>query len=100
MSLHTDPTHDPALRSWVASANGASSDFPVQNLPYGCFRRAGSAAPWRIGIAIGDQVLDLAAARGCSGWPAALAAPLEPRRRCPSNSTRRLAADRRDARAR
>ena len=33
MSLHTDPTHDPALRSWVASANGASSDFPVQNLP-------------------------------------------------------------------
>lgn len=76
MSLHTDPTHDPALRSWVASANQADTDFPVQNLPYGRFRRAGTSEPWRIGIAIGDQVLDLAAARGRSDWPSALAAPL------------------------
>ena len=80
MSLHTDPTHDPALRSWVASANSGSTDFPLQNLPYGRFRRAGPAGadqPWRIGIAIGDQILDLAAARGCTDWPAALAAPLD-----------------------
>lgn len=52
-------THDPARRSWVASAN-AGSDFPVQNLPFGRFRRGGDAA--RCGIAIGDQILDLGAA--------------------------------------
>lgn len=76
MSLNTDPTHDAALLSWVASANQADTDFPVQNLPYGRFRRAGSTEPWRIGIAIGDQVLDLAAARGRTDWPAALAPQL------------------------
>ena len=37
-----DRTHDPALRSWVESANRADTDFPLQNLPYGRFRRAGS----------------------------------------------------------
>jgi fumarylacetoacetase len=51
-------THDPALRSWVASANDPGSDFPIQNLPYGVFRRAGSAEPWRVGVAIGDMILD------------------------------------------
>ena len=61
MSLQLDQTHDPALRSWVASANAPGTDFPLQNLPYGRFRRAGSAQPWRIGVAIGDQILDLAA---------------------------------------
>ena len=33
-----DATHDPALRSWVGSANAADADFPVQNLPLGRFR--------------------------------------------------------------
>ena len=56
----TDETHDPALQSWVASANTAGTDFPIQNLPYGRYRRAGET-DWRIGVAIGDQVLDLAA---------------------------------------
>ena len=55
-------THDPALRSWVASANTATTDFPIQNLPFGRFRRTGSGEGLRIGIAIGDQVLDLKAA--------------------------------------
>ncbi|KQP02068.1 fumarylacetoacetase [Pseudorhodoferax sp. Leaf265] len=55
-------THDPQLRSWVASANQAGCDFPIQNLPFGRFRPAGSAEPFRIGVAIGDQVLDLKAA--------------------------------------
>jgi len=55
----TDATHDPALTSWVASAAG-HPDFPVQNLPLGIFAPAG-AAP-RAGVAIGDRVLDLAAA--------------------------------------
>jgi fumarylacetoacetase len=57
-----DATHDPALRSWVASANDPATDFPIQNLPFGRFRRAGSDGGPRIGVAIGDQVLDLAAA--------------------------------------
>jgi fumarylacetoacetase len=56
-----DPTHDPELRSWVASANRPGCDFPIQNLPFGRFRRAGCAEAWRIGVAIGDQVLDLKA---------------------------------------
>ncbi len=57
-----DATHDPALRSWVASANRAGNDFPIQNLPFGRFRPAGSGEALRIGVAIGDEVLDLKAA--------------------------------------
>lgn len=53
-------THDPALRSWVASANQAGTDFPIQNLPFAVFRRLGTSEPWRGGVAIGDQVIDLA----------------------------------------
>ena len=56
-----DETHDPALRSWVESANGAATEFPIQNLPFGRFRRKGGAGALRIGVAIGDQILDLAA---------------------------------------
>jgi fumarylacetoacetase len=52
-------THDPALESWVASANSGSTHFPIQNLPYGMFRRRGTAEEPRIGVAIGDQVADL-----------------------------------------
>lgn len=63
-----DATHDATLRSWVASANRAGCDFPIQNLPLGKFRRAGSSEPWRIGIAIGDQVLDLLLARTQCAW--------------------------------
>ncbi|QNK70642.1 fumarylacetoacetase [Variovorax sp. PAMC26660] len=55
-------THDPKLRSWVASANEAGTDFPIQNLPFGRFRTAGSSEGFRVGVAIGDQVLDLKAA--------------------------------------
>ena len=52
-----DPTLDPGLTSVVPVPDG--SDFPIQNLPFGVFR-PGSEAP-RIGVAIGDMVLDLAA---------------------------------------
>jgi fumarylacetoacetase len=55
-------THDPELKSWVASANQPGVDFPIQNLPIGIFRRRGEAAPFRGGIAIGDSILDLKAA--------------------------------------
>jgi fumarylacetoacetase len=56
-----DETHDPGLRSFVASAQEPGSDFPIQNLPLGVFRAGGGAA--RIGCAIGREVLDLAACR-------------------------------------
>ena len=56
---HTNHTHDPGLESWVASANDPTTDFPIQNLPFGRFKHGGSQE-WRIGVAIGDQVIDLA----------------------------------------
>jgi fumarylacetoacetase len=49
-------THDPALTSWVESANRPDSEFPIQNLPFGLFKSDLSLA---IGVAIGDQILDL-----------------------------------------
>ena len=55
-----DWTFDAKLESWVSSANEPSTDFPIQNLPFGRFRLAGDAS-LRVGVAIGSQVLDLAA---------------------------------------
>ena len=55
-----DETHDPKRQSWVASANG-HADFPIQNLPLGVFSRPGSSER-RGGVAIGEMILDLAAA--------------------------------------
>jgi fumarylacetoacetase len=54
-----DQTHDPKRTSWVNSANG-HKDFPIQNLPLGVFSLSGSPEQ-RVGIAIGDMILDLAA---------------------------------------
>jgi len=54
-------THDPRRKSWVESANQPGTDFPIQNLPFAAFRRAGSRETFRGGVAIGDQILDLAA---------------------------------------
>jgi len=62
MNTTLDATHDPLLRSWLESANDPASDFPIQNLPFGRFRRADDM-DWRIGVAIGDQVLDLRRAK-------------------------------------
>lgn len=56
-----DRTHDPELRSWVETANQPSCDFPIQNLPFGVFRRRGAKEAPRGGVAIGDRILDLAA---------------------------------------
>lgn len=61
MSRITDHTHDPAATSWVESAEQAGGDFPLQNLPFGVFRRPGSGHPGRVGVAIGREVLDVAA---------------------------------------
>ena len=54
-------THNPTLKSWVRSAHLSGCDFPIQNLPFAVFRRTGSAEAFRGGVAIGDQILDLAA---------------------------------------
>jgi fumarylacetoacetase len=56
-----DHTHDPALTSWIESANLPDTDFPIQNLPFATFHRPGADA-LRVGVAIGDQVLDASAA--------------------------------------
>jgi fumarylacetoacetase len=57
-----DATHDPALRSWVDSAND-HPDFPIQNLPLGVFSLEVDDEP-RGGMAIGDMILDLRTALG------------------------------------
>lgn len=59
MSPGVDQTHDPALESWVDSANG-HAEFPVQNLPFGVFSRPDEPDRPRICVAIGDEILDLA----------------------------------------
>ncbi len=60
MSAAVNETHDPNLVSVVASANRPESDFPIQNLPFGVFRPRGTDGPDRVGVAIGDCILDLA----------------------------------------
>ncbi len=57
MTAKIDDTHDPARRSWVESANAPGCDFPLQNLPLGVFVPNGETRP-RVGIAIGDAILD------------------------------------------
>ena len=68
-------THDPRLTSWVASANGGQTDFPIQNLPFAVFRRLGSSEAWRGGVAIGDQIVDMAAAVAAGVFSGAAEAP-------------------------
>ena len=58
-----DETHDPARRSFVETADGNATDFPIQNLPLGIFSTAADPQP-RIGTAIGDFVFDLKKALG------------------------------------
>ena len=61
-------THDSALQSWVTSANVSDNGFPIQNLPFATFRNANSANAFRPGVAIGDQILDLAALAADAPW--------------------------------
>ncbi len=56
----TDPTHDPQRRSFIEAANAPDADFPIQNLPFGVFRRKAEERTPHVGVAIGDQILDLA----------------------------------------
>lgn len=60
MLYEINETHDPKLQSWVESANDPTTDFPIQNLPFGVFYREDEDEDdARVGVAIGDQVLDL-----------------------------------------
>ena len=56
-----DETHDVARRSWLTSANAPGCDFPIQNLPFGVFLPRGDGAEPMVGVAIGEQILDVAA---------------------------------------
>ena len=55
-----DDTHDPARRSWVESANRPDCDFPIQNLPVGVFVPPNETRA-RVGVAIGDGIMDAGA---------------------------------------
>lgn len=95
----TNRTHDPALRSWVVSANTPGTDFPIQNLPLGRFRyrdasgRSSRFTPLEtvspaedrrsidsphVGVAIGDEILDLGLAAERCPWPEHMDVLLQP----------------------
>lgn len=59
ISFQTMDAINPALKSWITSANESFNDFPIQNLPYGVFKKGNSI---RIGVAIGSDILDM---KGC-----------------------------------
>src|SRR5690242_533059 len=73
MTIVLNETHDPARRSFVESANSPGTDFPIQNLPFGVFCLGPTDEP-RVGVAIGDQIVDVAAAASLFDGPAAMAA--------------------------
>src|SRR3954454_2515253 len=56
MESYVTHPNDPKLRSFIDV--DATSDFPIQNLPYGVFSARDGLAP-RVGVAIGEYVLDL-----------------------------------------
>jgi fumarylacetoacetase len=59
MTFAINETHAVDLKSWIESANAEDTDFPIQNLPFCVFTRAGTYEDVRVGIAIGDFVLDV-----------------------------------------
>jgi fumarylacetoacetase len=73
MAYPLNETHDPNRKSFVESANAPDADFPIQNLPY-CVYCPTAGVPPRIGIGIGDQILDLAAVGSSFGGLAGEAA--------------------------
>jgi len=83
--------------SWVASANG-HTDFPLHNLPFGVFRRAGSTETPRVGVAIGDAILDVAACHAAGLCADADALTQQAMRACASPTLNALMALGADAR--
>src|SRR5947207_19540 len=72
-----DETHRPDLVSWVESAQAEATDFPIQNLPFGVFERTGANESPRVGVAIGDQILDVSACTSADLLQAGAAAAAE-----------------------
>ncbi len=58
--------------SWVESANESGCDFPLENLPFGMFESNGNA---RLGVAIGDRILDVTSAFGIASMKDVMAMP-------------------------
>jgi len=81
-ATQVDETHDPRLRCWHEPAEDPTTDFPIQNLPLGVFRTEAEAVP-RVGAAIGDAILDLAA---CDREGLLRGLPLEVETACRSTS--------------
>ena len=75
--MNVNHTHNPELKSWVASANLHDAEFPIQNLPFAIFRGIGRNEVFRGGVAIGDQIVDLAAVATSGVLGAGLAIELE-----------------------
>ena len=65
MTFEINETHDVNLRSWIESANAPDTDFPLQNLPFCVFTRACTYEDVRVGVAIGDFILDVYACYEC-----------------------------------
>ncbi|CAN5748070.1 fumarylacetoacetase [soil metagenome] len=59
MTYEINETHDQNLKSWIESANAPDTDFPIQNLPFCSFQQKEVHSTERIGVIIGDQVLNL-----------------------------------------
>lgn len=74
---YLNETHNPDLKSWVASANLPGNGFPIQNLPFGVFREKTGSGRFRPGVAIGDKVLDLAALAAKQPWQGLAAEALD-----------------------
>ncbi len=75
MSYSVNDTHATGLRSWVESAQHQGTDFPIQNLPFGVFRRQRAREDARVGVAIGDAILDVGAALHAGLLPQTALAP-------------------------
>ncbi len=76
MTMQLNDTHDPDRHSWVPAAEEPGADFTLQNLPFGVFRPRGTRRRARVGVAIGDRILDVDLCRklGVLGGAAADAA--------------------------
>src|SRR5215208_5785856 len=59
--MAVDDTHRVDLTSWVQSAQTPGGDFPIQTRPFGVYERMGRGDPPCVGVAIGDQILDVGA---------------------------------------
>jgi len=74
LNTELNSTHDANLQSWIESANHPQTDFPPQNLPYCVMQRHGSS---RLGVGIGDQILDLFELSGSGLLPDRFTEPLQ-----------------------